>query len=99
MKKLENEKFQDLVLNHLVELTQEITEVKSDVKDLKESRQQLNSKIDTIQTQTAQSTEDLSALSAKMDQGFSDVVEVQKSLLEMYGEHEAKIRTLRRMPV
>jgi uncharacterized protein YoxC len=99
MNNLENEKFQDLVLNHLAKLTQEITEVKLDVKDLKESQQQLQSKVDTIQTQTAQLTEDLSVLSAKMNHGFSDVVEVQKSLLEMYDDHEAAIRILRRMPV
>jgi cell division septum initiation protein DivIVA len=70
---LENEKFQDLVLNHLAKLTQEITEVKSDVKDLKESQQQLKSKVDTIQTQTAELIEFKTDAVQKLDQLISDV--------------------------
>jgi hypothetical protein len=42
---------------------------------------------------------ELAKVSGKMDQGFSDVVEVQKSLIEMYGQHETEIHTLRRRPV
>jgi hypothetical protein len=42
---------------------------------------------------------ELAKISGKMDQGFSDVVEVQKSLIEMYGQHETEIHTLRRRPV
>jgi hypothetical protein len=42
---------------------------------------------------------ELAKLSEKTDPGFNDIVEVQKSLVEMYGGHETKIRMLRRMPV
>lgn len=38
-------------------------------------------------------------LSGEVKQGFSDLTEVQKSLVEMYGEHEVEIRALRRRPV
>jgi archaellum component FlaC len=96
---LENEKFQELVLNHLAKLTQEITELKGGQQRLESKTDSLETKVDLIQTQTAELTENMSTLSARMDQGFSNVVEVQKSLLEMYGEHEAAIRTLRRVPV
>lgn len=103
---MENEKFQELVLNHLAKLTQELTELKGGQQQLESKTDsivsridRLETKVDLIQTQTAELTENMSPLSARMDQGFSNVVEVQKSLLEMYGEHEAAIRTLRRVPV
>ncbi|HWR61344.1 MAG TPA: hypothetical protein VN580_07000 [Clostridia bacterium] len=41
----------------------------------------------------------IAALSAQMKSGFRDILETQKSLLEMYGEHEAEIRKLKRKPV
>jgi transcriptional regulator with XRE-family HTH domain len=41
----------------------------------------------------------LQHIDKKMDKGFTDVVEVQKALTEMYGDHEAAIRILRRRPV
>jgi chromosome segregation ATPase len=61
---LENEKFQDLVLNHLARLTQEMTGVKTDIndlksdvsslksdaKDLKESQQRMESRMDRLET-------------------------------------------------
>jgi chromosome segregation ATPase len=58
--------------------------------------------INAQETQKAQIDKleiELAKLSERTDQGFTDIVEVQKSLLEMYGDHEAKIRMLRRMPV
>jgi cell division septum initiation protein DivIVA len=100
---VENEKFQDLVLNHLAKLTQDNTELKQELSSFKqevnERFDKVESKIDAIQAQTAKTTEDLSALSTKMDQGFTDVVEVQKALLDMYGEHEAEIRIMRKKTV
>jgi chromosome segregation ATPase len=84
---LENEKFQDLVLNHLARLTQEMTgvktdinDLKSDVKDLKESQQRmesrmdrLESKVDLIQTQTAELTELKTDTTGKLDQLIGDI--------------------------
>jgi len=38
-------------------------------------------------------------LSGELKEGFEEVTEIQKSLLEMYGSHEAEIRALKRRPV
>ena len=38
-------------------------------------------------------------LSGELKEGFKEVTEIQKSLLEMYGSHEAEIRALKRRPV
>lgn len=38
-------------------------------------------------------------LSGEIKEGFKEVTEIQKSLLEMYGSHEAEIRALKRRPV
>jgi hypothetical protein len=61
---MENEKFQDLVLNHLARLTQEITELKSgqqkiesDINNFKQTTQdrfdRIEKKLDTTISQTA----------------------------------------------
>jgi hypothetical protein len=41
----------------------------------------------------------LNTLSGKVEQGFSDVAKIQKALLGMYGEHEAKIKIMRKKSV
>jgi predicted nucleic acid-binding Zn-ribbon protein len=55
--------------------------------------------IDNLTHQVAEVQGTVKNLSDKMDKNFSDLNETNKSLLEMYGEHEAEIRTLRRKPV
>jgi predicted nucleic acid-binding Zn-ribbon protein len=117
MSDLENEKFQDLVLNHLAKLTQEITELKGGQQkiesDIVEFKQEVNERFDKIEHimvtkddlnhALAEGQKDifsmLQHIDKKMDKGFTDVVEVQKALTEMYGDHEAAIRILRRRPV
>jgi copper chaperone CopZ len=81
----------------------EISELKSDIKLIKTQQSEQGEILQAVrhaqEVQKAQSDKfevDLAKLSGKMDQGFSDVVEVQKALLDMYGEHEAAIRIMRR---
>jgi hypothetical protein len=80
-------------------LVKEVTGIKSTLQEIKESQSKAETKLNLVYNHTVKLTEDMTMLSGKMDQGFSDVVEVQKSLLEMYGDHEAAIRILRRRPV
>jgi chromosome segregation ATPase len=47
---LENEKFQDLVLNHLARLTQEMTGVKTDINDLKSDVNSLKSDVNSLKS-------------------------------------------------
>ncbi|RMD04943.1 hypothetical protein D9O40_00920 [Clostridium autoethanogenum] len=54
---------------------------------------------DNLTHQIAQLQGTVKNLSGEMSQKFSDLNETNKSLLEMYGAHEAEIRTLRRKPV
>ena len=114
---MENEKFQELVLNHLAKLTQEITELKGGQQkiesDIVEFKQEVSERFDKIEHimvtkddlnhALAEGQKDilsmLQHIDKKMDKGFTDVVEVQKALTEMYGDHEAAIRILRRRPV
>jgi predicted nucleic acid-binding Zn-ribbon protein len=81
----------------------EISELKSDIKLIKTQQSEQGEILQAVRhAQEAQSDKfeiDLAKLSGKMDQGFSDVVEVQKALLDMYGEHEAAIRIMRRRSV
>jgi uncharacterized protein YoxC len=80
-------------------LVKEVTGIKSTLQEIKESQSKAETKLNLVYNHTVKLTEDMTMLSGKMDQGFSDVIEVQKSLLEMYGDHEAAIRILRRRPV
>lgn len=87
-------------------LVNEVKEIKTDINLMKtqqvEHSEILHSVRHAQEAQKAQTDAlqlEVAHLSGKMEQGFSDVVEVQKSVLEMYGAHEAEIRTLRRKPV
>jgi uncharacterized coiled-coil DUF342 family protein len=84
----------------------EISEMKTDIKLIRTQQSEHEEILQAVrhaqEVQKAQSDKfeiDLAKLSGKMDQGFSDIVEVQKSLIEMYGQHETEIHTLRRRPV
>lgn len=41
-------------------------------------------------------THQVARLSQEMNAGFKKLTEISKSLMEMYGEHEAEIRTIKR---
>jgi len=54
---------------------------------------------DELNYQVAELQGTVKDISNKMDENFSELKETNKFLLEMYGSHEAEIRTLRRKPV
>jgi chaperonin cofactor prefoldin len=84
---METEKFQDLVLNHLAKLTQDMTEFNQEVN---ERFNKVESKIDIIQKQTAQLSEDMAELSANQQNSF-------ETLKNMYGRHEFEITQLKQV--
>ena len=55
----------------------------------------METKLDAVSEQTADLAEFKSEIISRLD----SIAESQKSLFEMYGEHEAEIRTLKRRPV
>jgi predicted nuclease with TOPRIM domain len=67
----------------------------NEVKGLKASHDELARKIDVVCEQTAILTEFKSEVSDKLD----TIIEDNKSIQEILGEHEIAIRTLRRKPV
>jgi chromosome segregation ATPase len=100
------EKVLEQILEKLNSLDSKVTgldnKVNSMEKTLNYHSEMFGALINAQETQKAQNDRmevELANLSGKMDQGFSDIVEVQKSLIEMYGQHETEIRTLRRRPV
>lgn len=54
---MENEKFQELVLEHLAQMTQEITELKQSHLETNQYLNQIEKKLDITMAQTAQLTE------------------------------------------
>jgi hypothetical protein len=85
---------------------QKVTGIEQDVKLIKiqqsEHGELIHSLVHSSEVQKAQHDAlqmEVAKLSGEMNKGFSDITEVQKSLLEMYGDHEAKIRILQRKPV
>ena len=73
----------------------EITGIKAEIKEVKQSQARMQSKLDLVSEQTA----GLIEFRTEVVSRFDSVIEIQKSLMEMYGEHEAEIRALRRRPV
>ena len=69
------------------------------LKALEHNSQVHKSEIDKLNHQVAEIQGTTKNISNKMDENFSELKETNKSLLEMYGSHEAEIRTLRRKPV
>jgi chromosome segregation ATPase len=59
---LENEKFQDLVLNHLARLTQEMTGVKTDINDLKSDVSSLKSDVSSLKSDVSSLKSDVKDL-------------------------------------
>jgi len=90
----------------LTGLDQKVSGIEQDVKFIKinqsEHGEMIQSLIHSGEVQEAQHDAlqmEVAKLSGEMRQEFSDFAEAQKSLFEMYGEHETKIRTLERRPV
>jgi uncharacterized coiled-coil DUF342 family protein len=94
------------IKSELKEVKSEIAEVKSDIKLIKtqqsEHGEMIRSLVHAGETRKAEHDAlqmEVAKLSGEMRQGFEDMTEVQKSLIEMYGAHEVEIRALRRRPV
>lgn len=83
-------------LDALESQTSENTQI---LKALEHSSEIHKADIDNLTHQVAEIQGTVKNMSDKMDKNFSDLNETNKSLLEMYGTHEAEIRTLRRKPV
>ena len=83
-----NEEFQKLVL-------EELGRLKEGQKSLEEGQNRIEKKLDAVYDQTAFLTEFRTEANAKLD----NIIEDNKSIHEMLGEHEVSIRTLRRRPV
>lgn len=73
----------------------EITGIKAEIKEVKQLQASMQSKLDLVSEQTA----GLIEFRTEVVSSFNSVIEIQKSLMEMYGEHEAELRALRRRPV
>lgn len=87
-------------------LKTDVTSMKGDIKGIKsqldENTQMIHSLIEASKINKAEHdnfNHQLARLSGEMRRGFDEFKEMQTSLLEMYGKHEAEIRVLRRNPV
>ncbi len=96
----------ELVVNEIQEMKSDLKETKEDINLIKtqqsEYGEMIQSLIHASETQKAQNDAlqmEVAKLSGEMRQGFTDITEVQKSLVEMYGQHEVTIRSLQRRPV
>ena len=77
------------------ELKDDVGTLKDDVSTLKDDVQNLKRVTNAISEQTATLTE----FRTEINEKFDTMIENQKSLFEMYGEHEVEIRNIRRRPV
>jgi predicted nuclease with TOPRIM domain len=59
---MENEKFQDIVLEHLARLNQEVTELQAGHQRLENRQERMESKLDQVYEHTAQLTEEVTIL-------------------------------------
>jgi len=99
---LTNEEFQVLVLEELKGIKSDTSDLKAGQKRLEErqgvleeGQKRLENKLDAVYEQTAILTEFRAEANMKLD----SIIEDNKSIHEMLGEHEISIRTLRRKPV
>ena len=97
-----NEEFQILVLQELKGIKSDIGDLKTGQKRLEdrqsileEGQKRIENKLDAVYEQTAILTEFRTEVNMKLD----SLIEDNKSIHEMLGEHEISIRTLRRRPV
>ncbi|MCX7842021.1 MAG: hypothetical protein N2489_02995 [Clostridia bacterium] len=103
---MSNEEFQSLVLKKLAQIHEEVANLKTDVASLdarmsklecrfdkfEERLERLENKFDDLEVKNAQRHQQLEA---KIDY----LIEDNKSIHEILGEHEVSIRSLRRRPV
>ncbi|MFZ5969342.1 MAG: hypothetical protein ACOYVK_19460 [Bacillota bacterium] len=101
-----NEEFQSLVVHELKEMKGQLKEMKGQLKEMKSQLNEntqllraLEHKADVNKSEHDKIFFDVAELSSEVKKGFIDLTEINKSLMEMYGSHEAEIRTLRRKTV
>lgn len=91
---IENEKFQELVINHLAHLTQEITELKAGQAKLEVGQ----AKLEDGQTKLEVGQAQLNERMERIEQGQTQLTErmdrVEQSLTRIENEHGAKINAL-----
>lgn len=80
-------------------LESQIQENTQILKALEHNSQVHKAEIDKLNHKVTEVQDTIKNISNKIDENFSELKETNKSLLEMYGSHEAEIRTLRRKPV
>jgi len=74
-------------------------------KEIIERLDRVETKLDLVYSHTAQLTEDVTMIKKEMVSPeeirlrFEDITETQKSLIDMYGQHEVTLRSLQRRPV
>ena len=85
-----NEKFQEIVLEHLARLTQEVTELKTGQQRLEDRQDRMEAKLDRVYENTAQLTEEVTVLKngqagmeAKLDTISEDVKFLKYKEFEM----------------
>lgn len=87
-----NEEFQKLVIEKLNSMDTKISSLEN---SMDEKIVPVGTKLDAVYEQTAGLTEFRTEVNAKLD----FLIEDNKSIHELLGEHEVSIRTLRRKPV
>lgn len=100
------QKTQEKMQNNIIKIQENMDLIKTQQKEhgqilsaLKSASEVHKGDVDNLTHQIAELQGTVKNLSGEMSQKFSDLNETNKSLLEMYGAHEAEIRTLRRKPV
>ncbi|MFL0197130.1 hypothetical protein ACJDU8_16425 [Clostridium sp. WILCCON 0269] len=100
------QKSQEKMQNNINEIQEDLSLIKTQQKEhgqilstLKSASEVHKAEVDKLNHQFEEMQGIIKNLSNKMDENFSELKETNKSLLEMYGSHEAEIRTLRRKPV
>lgn len=83
------------IKSEITGMKSDIMGMKGEIKELKQSQAGFQTKLDLVSEQTAGLIEFRTEVLSRLD----STLEIQKSLLEMYGAHEAEIRALRRRPV
>jgi archaellum component FlaC len=83
------------IKSEIAGMKSDIMGMKGEIKELKQSQAGFQTKLDLVSEQTAGLIEFRTEVLSRLD----STLEIQKSLLEMYGAHEAEIRALRRRPV
>jgi predicted nuclease with TOPRIM domain len=91
---MENEKFQEIVLEHLAKLTQEVTELKTGQQRLEDRQDRMETKLDRVYENTARLTEEVTVLKngqAGMEAKLDTISEDMKFLKYKEFENEAEL--------